>query len=235
LEFSEQVATATAGAAELSMDNSTLTSSDTAERLAGTAFVHLPPSLYASYKTADFATATAFVVQVASVADELNHHPEIRLGYGSVAFELSSHDAGGVTDRDLELAARIQAIADSMEASADTRPPARYTIAIDTIDADGIRDFWRVGMGYEEKRTDDWVELVDPRGIAPTIWFQQMDPPRTDRNRIHVDVYVPTADAESRVQATIEAGGTLMTDQYAPDWWVLADVEGNELCVCTAD
>lgn len=217
------------------MVQSTLTSSDTAERLADTAFVQLSPVLYASYKTVDFATASEFASRVAKVADELNHHPEIRLGYGSVAFELSSHDAGGVTERDLELAARIQAIADSMEASADTRPTARYTIAIDTIDADGIRDFWRVGMGYEEKRTDDWVELVDPRGIAPTIWFQQMDPPRTDRNRIHVDVYVPTADAESRVQAILEAGGTLMTDQYAPDWWVLADVEGNELCVCTAD
>lgn len=212
-----------------------LTSSDTAERLAGSAFVHLSPALYASYKTADFATATAFVVQVAKVADELNHHPDIRLGYGSVAFELSSHDAGGVTERDLELAARIEAIADSTGAIAGTKPPARYTIAIDTVDPERIRDFWRVGLGYEEKRADDWVELVDPRGIAPTIWFQRMDPPRLDRNRIHLDVYVPTVDAESRVQAILAAGGTLMTDEFAPGWWVLADVEGNELCVCTAD
>ena len=217
------------------MANSTLTSSDTAERLAGTAFVHLSPALHGSYETTDFATASEFVARVAKVADELNHHPEIRLGYGSVAFELSSHDAGGVTDRDVELAERIDAIARSVGATASRTPTARYTIAIDTVDADGIRDFWRVGMGYEEKPTDDGTELVDPRGIAPKIWFQPMEPPRLDRNRIHLDVYVPTPDAPARVEAVLAAGGTLMTDEFAPDWWVLADVEGNELCICTAD
>ena len=217
------------------MDNSTLTSSDTAERLADTAFVQLSPSLYAAYTTSDFASASGFASRVATVADELNHHPEIRLGYGSIVFELSSHDAGGVTERDLELAVRIQKIADEMGAAADTRPPARYTIAIDTVDQEGIWDFWRVGMGYEEKRMGDWTQLEDPRGVAPAIWFQRMEPPRLDRNRIHLDVYVPTAEAEARVEAVLAAGGTLMTDEYAPDWWVLADVEGNELCVCTAD
>jgi len=217
------------------MDNSTLTSSDTAERLADTAFVQLSPSLYAAYTTTDFASASAFASRVATVADELNHHPEIRLGYGSIAFELSSHDAGGVTERDLELAVRVQKIADELGAAADTRPPARYTIAIDTVDQEGIWDFWRVGMGYEEKRMGDWTQLEDPRGVAPAIWFQQMEPPRLDRNRIHLDVYVPTAEAEARVEAVLAAGGTLMTDEYAPDWWVLADVEGNELCICTAD
>jgi len=197
--------------------------------------VQLSPSLYAAYTTSDFASASGFASRVATVADELNHHPEIRLGYGSIVFELSSHDAGGVTERDLELAVRIQKIADEMGAAADTRPPARYTIAIDTVDREGIWDFWRVGMGYEEKRVSDWTQLEDPRGIAPAIWFQRMEPPRLDRNRIHLDVYVPTAEAEARVEAVLAAGGTLMTDEYAPDWWVLADVEGNELCVCTAD
>jgi len=36
------------------------------------------------------------------------------------------------------------------------------------------------------------------------------------------------------VRAIVEAGGTLLTDEHAPEWWVLADVEGNELCVCTS-
>ncbi|WP_349897176.1 4a-hydroxytetrahydrobiopterin dehydratase [Parafrigoribacterium soli] len=217
------------------MVQSTLSSSDTAERLRGTAFVHLSPALHASYSTDDFATASAFVARVAEAADAMNHHPEVRLGYGSVAFELSSHDAGGVTERDVELATRIQSIADELGARADSVPTARYTIAIDTLDADHIRDFWRVGMGYVESVTGDEVELVDPRGIAPKIWFQEMEPPRLDRNRIHLDVYVPTTDARARVDAVLAAGGTLMTDEYAPEWWVLADVEGNELCICTAD
>lgn len=217
------------------MVQSTLSSSDTAERLRGTAFVHLSPALYASYATDDFATASAFVARVAEAADAMNHHPDVRLGYGSVAFELSSHDAGGVTERDVELATRIQSLADDLGARADSKPTARYTIAIDTVDADHIRDFWRVGMGYEERTTEDGIVLVDPRGVAPKIWFQAMEPPRLDRNRIHLDVYVPTTDARARVEAVLAAGGTLMTDEYAPEWWVLADVEGNELCICTAD
>jgi 4a-hydroxytetrahydrobiopterin dehydratase len=90
-------------------------------------------------------------------------------------------------------------------------------------------------MGYVERRVDGEIELVDPRGRGPKLWFQQMDPPRTDRNRIHIDVYVPPAETEARVEAILEAGGTLMTDDFAPDWWVLADVDGNELCICAAE
>jgi 4a-hydroxytetrahydrobiopterin dehydratase len=44
---------------------------------------------------------------------------------------------------------------------------------------------------------------------------------------------VPHDQAEARVAAALAAGGHLVTDQYAPAWWVLADAEGNEACVAT--
>jgi 4a-hydroxytetrahydrobiopterin dehydratase len=91
-----------------------------------------------------------------------------------------------------------------------------------------------VGLGYLESGPADDIELRDPRGAGPKVWFQHMEIPRTERNRIHLDVYVPTSDADGRVQAIVEAGGLLVTEEHAPDWWVLADVEGNELCVCTS-
>jgi hypothetical protein len=53
------------------------------------------------------------------------------------------------------------------------------------------------------------------------------------RNRIHIDVWVPHDQAEARIAAAIAAGGHLVTDQYVPAWWVLADAEGNEACVAT--
>lgn len=217
------------------MDDSTLSSSDTSERLADTAFVHLYGILYGSFATVDFASATELVDRVAQAAEAMNHHPDVRLGYGTVDIELSSHDAHGVTDRDLALAAEIQGIADALGATARPVRPAQYAIAIDTVDETEIRDFWRVGLGYDTLDSPGETLLVDPRGKAPVVWFQHMDPPRTDRNRIHLDVYVPTPDAEARVQAVLEAGGTLVTDEHAPDWWVLGDVEGNELCVCTSE
>lgn len=207
----------------------------TSPELAGTAFVHLDGILYASFSTPDFASAASLAARVGEVAEELNHHPELRLTWGSISFELTSHDADGVTRRDLELAGRIQELADEAGATADTQVPARYDIAIDTVDADGIRGFWKAVLDYDEVDDDGEIELVDPRGKGPRVWFQHMEPPRTQRNRIHVDVYVPTSDAPDRVQAALDAGGTLLTDEYAPGWWVLADAEGNEACVCTSD
>ena len=50
---------------------------------------------------------------------------------------------------------------------------------------------------------------------------------------VHLDVWVPHDQAEARVAAAIAAGGHLVTDQWAPSWWVLADPEGNEACVAT--
>ncbi|TFD58746.1 pterin-4-alpha-carbinolamine dehydratase [Cryobacterium suzukii] len=206
----------------------------TKKQLAGTAFVHLDGCLHATFGTTDFLSALELVNRVGEAAEALNHHPDVRLGYGSVSLVLTTHDAGGVTARDLELAARVQQIADTLGANAHPTRPTRYDIAIDCTDADAVRPFWQVGLGYTEVTGADGVELVDPRGLAPKVWFQHMEIARTDRNRIHMDVYVPSDDAEDRVAAVLAVGGMLLSDEHAPDWWVLADVEGNELCVCTA-
>lgn len=58
-----------------------------------------------------FPDAVAFTVRVAFVAEAANHHPDIDIRYRRVRLTLTSHDAGGVTRRDLELADRIDALA----------------------------------------------------------------------------------------------------------------------------
>lgn len=100
------------------MNDSTLSPDETAERLSATIFVQSDDALHASFKTADFASATKFVDRVALAADAADHHPDIHLSYGLVEFTLSSHDAGGVTTRDVELASTIQGIADELGARA---------------------------------------------------------------------------------------------------------------------
>lgn len=88
-----------------------LSPAETADELAGSQFVHVDDHLLVAYSTADFASAVRLLDAVALVADEMNHHPDVRLGWGRVEFELSSHDVGGVTSRDLALAQRIGGIA----------------------------------------------------------------------------------------------------------------------------
>ncbi len=59
---------------------------------------------------ADFSEAFGFLTRVALLAEKHGHHPEIRNSYRTVVIELVSHDAGGVTDADLEMARAIAAL-----------------------------------------------------------------------------------------------------------------------------
>lgn len=59
------------------------------------------------YSFGSFRSAIVFVNRVATIADELNHHPDISVRYDRVLLRMWSHDAGGVTERDLNLAERI--------------------------------------------------------------------------------------------------------------------------------
>lgn len=59
----------------------------------------------------NFAGAMSFVKRVARLAEEANHHPDIDIRYNRVKLALSSHDAGGLTVRDIELAHRLSASA----------------------------------------------------------------------------------------------------------------------------
>ena len=108
-------------------------------------------------------------------------------------------------------------------------------IGIDALDAAAIRPFWRTVLGYVDEPgwSGPWDGLIDPLGQGPAVWFQRMDAPRPQRNRIHFDVSVPHDEAESRIGAALAAGGTLINDARAPAFWVLADAEGNEACVTT--
>jgi 4a-hydroxytetrahydrobiopterin dehydratase len=108
-------------------------------------------------------------------------------------------------------------------------------ICVDAIDIAAIRPFWKAVLGYADEPTDSgpMAALVDPAGQLPAVWFQQMDEPRPQRNRIHFDVTVAHEEAEPRVRAALAAGGVLVSDAEARSYWIMADVEGNEVCVCT--
>jgi 4a-hydroxytetrahydrobiopterin dehydratase len=107
-----------------------------------------------------------------------------------------------------------------------------FEVAIDTMDMSAIRPFWKAVLGYVDE-PGSINGLVDPLRQGPAFWFQQMDEPRPQRNRIHFDITVPHDDAQKRIAAAVAAGGTVINDQYARSFWVLADAEGNEICICT--
>jgi 4a-hydroxytetrahydrobiopterin dehydratase len=63
------------------------------------------------YQLADFRSVMNFVNRVADLAEEANHHPDIFINYDKVTFTWMTHDADGITEKDFDLASRIEAIA----------------------------------------------------------------------------------------------------------------------------
>ena len=67
--------------------------------------------LHREYRFADFVGAFGFMTGAALVAESMNHHPEWFNVYGTVRVDLTTHDAGGITELDVTLATRMEALA----------------------------------------------------------------------------------------------------------------------------
>jgi len=67
--------------------------------------------LHREYAFADFVTAFGFMTKVALVAEKRDHHPEWFNVYNKVVVDLVTHDAGGISDKDVELAKTMEALA----------------------------------------------------------------------------------------------------------------------------
>ena len=65
-------------------------------------------SLSKTFRLEDHVAAMGFVTRVAMAAEVMNHHPELTIVYATVDIRLSTHDAGGVTQLDVDLAKRIE-------------------------------------------------------------------------------------------------------------------------------
>jgi 4a-hydroxytetrahydrobiopterin dehydratase len=192
----------------------------------------------AGFRAPSFETASAFISHVAEMAERAGHHPDVDLRYpGYVHVTLTTHATNSLTDNDIALASAISALASEAGLTSEPRSGLGLEVAIDALDIDAVRPFWKALLGYEEEAPSSVggqiIGLVDPLRIGPAFWFQQMDAPRPQRNRIHLDVTVPHDVAEQRIADAIAAGGHLVNDGSARAFWILADPEGNEACVCT--
>jgi 4a-hydroxytetrahydrobiopterin dehydratase len=186
--------------------------------------------------------AAVAAAAVAAGGADADGHLRVDLRPDRVELSVQDRMAGAVTGRDTELARRIAAavaglgLAPAGSTTAESpRPVQGLEIAIDAIDVPAIRPFWKAVLGYVDQPGEDGPScaIVDPAGQLPALWFQQMDAPRPQRNRVHFDLAVAHDDAEPRVRAALAAGGRLVDDSFARAFWVLADAEGNEVCVCT--
>jgi 4a-hydroxytetrahydrobiopterin dehydratase len=186
------------------------------------------------FRTGSFAAGARLVQAIDELEGVAAHPPAVDVRGDGVTVRLVTREAGtyGLSERDLDLARAVSAAAAGLGFVADASLVQHTQIAIDAQDIAGVLPFWRAVLGYED-RDGGGEDLIDPRGRGPMIWFQGMDAPRPQRNRVHLDVFVAPEVAEARVAAALAAGGRLVSDVHAPDWWTLADAEGNEVDVAT--
>jgi 4a-hydroxytetrahydrobiopterin dehydratase len=184
----------------------------------------------------------AAAAAVAASGPDADGHLRVDMRPGRVELSVQTRALGAVTGQDTRLAHRIDEAMTGLgltRASATSgsswRPVQMLEMAIDAVDIPAIRPFWKAVLAYVDEPGSQGPQgaIVDPAGQLPAIWFQQMDAPRPQRNRVHFDITVAHDEAELRVGAALAAGGRLVDDTFARSFWVLADAEGNEVCVCT--
>jgi 4a-hydroxytetrahydrobiopterin dehydratase len=219
------------------MEHTKLSRTDASEAVTGLGWRYVLGEFRTEVLTGSLPLA-ADVAGRAAALPGVEGHLRMDIRADRLLLSLQTAEMAWVTTRDAELARQLSAMAEEFRLT--TQPggdgPGRSVqvleIGIDAMDIPCVRPFWKAVLGYVDE-SEDWNGLVDPLGQGPAVWFQQMDAPRAQRNRIHFDVSVPHDEANRRIEAALAAGGKVLSDAEAPAFWVLADPEGNEACITT--
>ncbi|MGC4110152.1 MAG: VOC family protein [Nocardioides sp.] len=130
--------------------------------------------------------------------------------------------------RHVEMARSISAVAREHGAVANRARTQEVQLAISAQPAETDVDFWRATLGYTPGAADN---ATDPLGHGSTFWLQELDPTRPLRHAMHVDVSLAREHARARVDAAVAAGGRIVDDSEAPQFWTLSDRAGNRVCI----
>ena len=178
------------------------------------------------FPTGSLGAGAALVQAISELPAAANHHVDVDLRAEGVAVRIFTRAPGGLSTDDVEVAREISAAARKLDLQADPSGMQRVQVTIDALFIADVQPFWSAVLGYQMVGDED---VFDPHRFGPPFSFQQMDAPRPQRNRIHIDVYVPRDQVEARIAAALAAGGHMVNDSHAPNWWTLADAEGNEV------
>jgi 4a-hydroxytetrahydrobiopterin dehydratase len=202
----------------------------------------LAQALHACFLVESFADGLTFVGSVGEACAAVGHEPDVRLTGGFVDVRLLSPDAvwrhpdgsesagPSVTQRDVDLARQISAIAQSLGLKSDPSAVAQLEIGLDTADLAAIGPFWAAVLTGS---THEGNDVFDPSGRIANLWFQGTDAHETPRQRFHLDLWLPPELVPARIEAGLAAGGSVVYDDEAPAFTVMADPQGNKVCLCT--
>ena len=208
---------------------------------AGTADWQALFSAMACYRTTSPAQQRDLAVVAAALAVDAGFPLMVDLRPGLVIIDSGKDqwdgDAHGLGLDFPDLARRLQAAARDIGATADPGLPRFAQLFLDAADVAAVRAFWVAALGYTPDGRPGVSDIVDPRRLNPVLVFQELDASETERrrqrNRIHVELAVPSDVAHTRLATTVAAGGRLLEESGGRRR--VADPEGNELVIVSGD
>jgi hypothetical protein len=194
-------------------------------------------SAMACYRITSPAQQRNLAAAVASLADDAGFPLLVDLRPGLVIVDSGKdqweNEAHGLELDFTDLAGNLQTAARGLGATADPGLPRFTQLFIDAADVAAVRAFWVAALGYSYDWRAGVSDIHDPRRLNPVLVFQELDASETERrrqrNRIHVELAVPSDLAQTRVATTVAAGGRLL--DASEDRWRVADPEGNEMVI----
>lgn len=106
----------------------------------------------------------------------------------------------------------------------------RFEVCVDCTDRERVRPWWRTALEWREVPSPSGeIELEDP-ATGTRLWFQLVPEAKILKNRVHLDVYLPEHEVDQKRAALEALGGSTVAEH--PAFLVVADPEGNELCLC---
>lgn len=195
----------------------------------------LPEGAYAFFRAESFATSARFVAAISElVADGDAPHVDIRGDGVTVLLRAFKGTEFGLVRRDLELARGIATAADRLGLTSDPSAIQSLSIIPGATERGTIMPFWQRVLGYIPRPDSPDEDLVDAHERGAPFWFEEMEQLRSDgAGTMHLVVWVPWDQAESRVEAGIAAAGRLVRHNVEEAFWTLADPAGNEVDIAT--
>jgi len=195
----------------------------------------LPEGAYAFFRTDSFSTSARFVGAISGLAPE-GGEPDIDIRGDGVTVLIRAFKGReyGLVQDDLDLARAISTTARETGLTAEPAAIQSLLIIPGATDRRGIMPFWQGVLAYDPRPDSPDEDLVDSHGRLAPFWFEEMDELRPDGSgTIHLVVWVPWDEAESRVAAGLAAGGRIVRRDLEENFWTLADPAGNEVDVAT--
>lgn len=199
----------------------------------------LAQPLVARFRGADAVCGAEFAAAVTREAAASRYEiPDIRLGPGYVDVTLYTvHPESRrrqVTEDELERARAISALAVEHGLRAVPGEVTQIELVLDAPSSAASGPFWAALLTGDPGNAPVLDTIFDPTNRVPSTWFQLTEAQPVPRQRWHIDLWLAPEAAQGRIAAALAAGGTVFDDSHAPAYTVLADPDGNRVCVCTA-